>query len=109
MRYPINCQGGKFMVELKVTSATFFDNEYIPKKYTGFGEDISPEFHLHNLSVKAVSIAIIMDDLDIPFIRALNHWLIWNIPRTDWIPENIPYGSPVQRNIYYLNRRSETT
>lgn len=36
-----------------------------------------------------------MDDLDIPFIKAYNHWLIWNIPKTDFIPENIPYGSPV--------------
>lgn len=83
------------VIELKVTSSSFIDNEIIPKKHTGFGEDISPEFHLHNLSDIAVSVAIIMDDLDIPFIKAYNHWLIWNIPKTDFIPENIPYGSPV--------------
>jgi Raf kinase inhibitor-like YbhB/YbcL family protein len=33
--------------------------------------------------------------LDIPFIKAYNHWLIWNIPKREVIPGNIPYGSPV--------------
>lgn len=83
------------MNELKINSPAFSDNEYMPKKYTGFGEDMTPEFYIDNLSDKTVSIAIIMDDLDIPFMKAFNHWLIWNIPKTDIIPENIPYGSPV--------------
>lgn len=83
------------MNELRVTSTAFSDNEYMPKKHTGFGEDMSPEFHLHNLSEAAVSIAIIMDDLDIPFIKEFNHWIIWNVPGKDSIPDNIPYGSPV--------------
>lgn len=65
---------------LKVTSNAFKDGQYMPVDYTGFGKDMSPDFRLHNLSKKAVSIAIIMDDLDIPFLPAYNHWLIWNIP-----------------------------
>jgi len=36
-----------------------------------------------------------MDDLDIRFMQSLNHWVLWNIPRMDEIPEGIPYGSPV--------------
>lgn len=83
------------MNELKITSPAFSDNEYMPKKHTGFGEDVTPKFQLHNLCDEAVSIAIIMDDLDIPFMKAFNHWSIWNIPRTEVIPENIPYGTPV--------------
>ena len=83
------------MEKLTVTSSTFLNNEYMQKKHTGFGDDISPAFHLHSLSDKAVSVAIIMDDLDIAFIKELNHWLIWNIPKTNFIPENIPYGSSV--------------
>jgi Raf kinase inhibitor-like YbhB/YbcL family protein len=81
--------------ELKIKSSSFEDNGYMPKKHTGFDIDISPEFLLLNLSDAAVSLTVIMDDLDIPFIKAYNHWLIWNIPKTDRIPENIPYGSPV--------------
>jgi len=67
----------------------------MPKKHTGFGKDISPGFELENLSNDAVSIAIIMDDLDIPFIKAYNHWLIWNIPPMTSIREDIPYGETV--------------
>ena len=36
--------------------------------------------------------AIIMDDLDVPFTKAFNHWLIWNIPPKEVIEKNIPYG-----------------
>ena len=37
-----------------------------------------------------------MDDLDIPFIPAYNHWLIWNLPAMAVIPENIPCGAVVK-------------
>lgn len=33
------------------------------------------------------------DDLDVPFVGELNHWLIWNLPPGDLIAENIPYGA----------------
>lgn len=81
------------MDTLTIKSPSFEDNGFMPKKHTGFGEDISPAFTLLNLTHKAVSLAIIMDDLDIPFISAYNHWLIWNIPPMEEITENIPYGS----------------
>lgn len=80
--------------QLRITSS-FQHNGMMSKKYTGFGEDISPGFQIENLCDDAVSIAIIMDDLDIPFIRAYNHWLIWNVPAMNQIPENIPYGEVV--------------
>lgn len=81
------------MNELLVKSPSFECDGQIPRRHTGFGEDISPEFILTGLSGEGKSLAIIMDDLDIPFIGELNHWLIWNLPVTDVIPENIPYGA----------------
>jgi Raf kinase inhibitor-like YbhB/YbcL family protein len=80
---------------LQITSPSFTNNGFMPKKHTGFGEDISPAFQLSDLSSETVSIAIIMDDLDIPMIKVLNHWVIWNIPKIETIPENIPYGPVV--------------
>ncbi len=80
---------------IQITCPSFENTGDIPKKHTGFGKDISPAFQLSGLSPEAVSIAIIMDDLDIPIIKALNHWLIWNVPKTEFIPENIPYGAVV--------------
>lgn len=79
-----------------IIKAAFDDNNFIPKRNTGFGEDISPELRLMNLDPAVVSIAIVMDDLDIPFTESLNHWLIWNIPPMDIIPENIPHGAVVK-------------
>lgn len=83
------------MKELKVKSPSFSPNGVIPKRHTGFDADISPEFHFPNLATETVSIAVIMDDLDIPFLKEYCHWIIWNIPKTEVIPENIPYGTPV--------------
>lgn len=82
--------------DLIVTSPAFDNEDFIPYKHTGYAADISPEFNLENLSEKAVSIAIIMDDLDVPFAKEYNHWTIWNIPATEKIPENIPYGETVE-------------
>jgi len=57
-----------------------------PLKNTHRGEEISPEFILKNLTPNGKTIAIIFDDMDQP----MNHWIIWNIPLMEIIPENIP-------------------
>lgn len=97
--------------KLEITSPTFVNGGMMPKKHTGFGQDISPGFCLANVCEKAVSIAIIMDDLDVPFTAAYNHWLIWNIPNMQEIPEDIPYiaavpelGNAVQGMAWGKNR-----
>lgn len=93
-----------------ITSSAFTDNGFIPKRHTGFGEDISPDLRIENLPDAAVSLAIVMFDLDIPLIGKYTHWVIWNIPATDTIPENIPYGefvstlNAVQGTAYGKNR-----
>ena len=82
------------MKKLIVSSPCFEDGGLIPVKYTGHGEDVSPELVLDDLSEMAESIAIIMDDMGHP-IPAYNHWVIWNIPAIALIPENIPHGEQV--------------
>ncbi|HEX2947703.1 MAG TPA: YbhB/YbcL family Raf kinase inhibitor-like protein [Clostridia bacterium] len=77
-------------VNLEVTSNAFEDGGIIPLKYTGRGEDVSPEIKLDTVDAKAKTIAIIMDDLDNP-VGVFNHWVIWNISADfDSIPEGIP-------------------
>lgn len=80
---------------LTVTSAAFSDNGLIPVNHTGRGDDLSPDFKLADLEEAAVSIAIIMDDLDVPWIGNYNHWVIWNIPAADFIPPAISLGETV--------------
>ena len=45
----------------------------------------SPEFVLKNLSKNGKTITIIFNDLDQP----MNHWIFWNIPMMEIIPEKI--------------------
>ena len=78
---------------LHITCPAFGKNGQIPKTHTGFGEDISPAFSIEGLEDEVKTLAIIMDDLDVPFSGALNHWLIWNLPPENTIAEDIPYGA----------------
>lgn len=81
--------------KIGIKSSAFEHNGPIPQRYTGRGEDVSPPLEVTGLSPDAKSIAIIMNDLDIPMIREYNHWLIWNIPAQPAIPEAIPAGASV--------------
>lgn len=77
-------------VNLTVTSTAFADGGDIPVKYTGRGENVSPQLKLEGIASNAVSIAVVMDDIDFPF-GVLNHWIIWNVPAAfTEIPEAIP-------------------
>lgn len=68
--------------------------ERFPIEYTGRGENISPEFVIYNLSDKAKTLAVILEDMSHP-IKNFTHWLIWNIPAAEKIMENIPAGKSV--------------
>ena len=70
------------------------NNKKFPVNYTGYGENISPEFIIENLSPEAKSLIITLEDLDHP-IKNFTHWIIWNIPATTIIPGNIPGGKTV--------------
>ena len=80
---------------MNIGSTAFADGGMIPRRYTGFGEDVSPSFIITGAPKGTVSFAIIMDDLDVPFVKRFNHWLLWNIPVTDIIPEGLPHGEVI--------------
>jgi Raf kinase inhibitor-like YbhB/YbcL family protein len=80
--------------KLIITSPAFDNGGLIPVKYTGYGDDISPELRLSQINPEAKSMAIIMDDMGHP-IPAYNHWVIWNIPVMRMFPANIPRGAHV--------------
>ena len=79
-----------------IKSKSFENNGMIPKKHTGFGEDKSPELTISDIPDSTVSLAIIMDDLDVPFRDYFTHWLIWNIPGTEIIEEGLPGGEKIE-------------
>lgn len=83
------------MDALRLTSPVFGEGRPIPRRHSGFGEDLSPALMLSGLCPETVSLALILEDLDVPFCKAYCHWLIWNLPPMAEIPEGIPHGSPV--------------
>ena len=81
------------METLKLTSPAFADGGSIPKRHTGFGENLSPALCLSGLCDAAVSVTLVLDDLDVPFCKTYCHWLVWNLPPVAELPEGIPHGS----------------
>jgi Raf kinase inhibitor-like YbhB/YbcL family protein len=77
--------------QLSIRSSAFDHNGEIPMKYTCDGLNISPPLEVNGIPRDAKSLAIIMDDPDAPG-NTFDHWLVWNIPPTDTIPENTQPG-----------------
>ena len=96
---------------LNVSSPSFENLGAMPDKHTGRGEDISPALELSGIVAGAASIAMIMDDLDVPWKSNYTHWVVWNIPVVTLIPENLSHcetipelGGAVQGTAYGHNR-----
>ena len=68
--------------ELKITSKSFPNDGNLPKKYTKYGENVSPHFHWENAPKETKSFAMIFDDPDaIPIVGfPYLHWAIKDIP-----------------------------
>lgn len=69
---------------MKITSSAFHDHERIPVRYTCDGGDIIPPLAISDVPKDAKSLALVMDDPDVPpWARAdrnWDHWVVWNIP-----------------------------
>lgn len=63
-------------------------------KNTGREEDLSPEFRINNLSPKAKTLVIALEDTSHP-IKDFTHWVIWNIPAAEYVPGSILAGETV--------------
>lgn len=80
---------------MKLSSEAFKPNGKIPSKYTCQGQDINPPLEISDVPEGTKSLALIMDDPDVPERirkdRMFVHWVIFNIdPKTRTIKENIP-------------------
>ena len=76
--------GHKSQSNMQLNSLAFNYNEAIPTKYTCDGENVSPPFVISDVPEGTQSLALIMDDPDVPTTvqsdGVWNHWVVFNIP-----------------------------
>ncbi len=77
--------------QLKVSSKAFQYGGQIPQQYTCDGRNMNPSLDIESIPEDAECLALIMDDPDAPS-GIWVHWVVWNIPVTHHIKENIIHG-----------------
>ncbi len=83
-------QTGDTAMNLTIQSPAFENNTVIPQRFTGDGEDVSPELSWSGLPEGAKELALIMDDPDAPMPEPWVHWVIYKIPATaTGLPEGV--------------------
>jgi Raf kinase inhibitor-like YbhB/YbcL family protein len=78
---------------LTLTSSAFEPGGAIPSKYTCEGDDVSPPLAFAGVPAGTKSLALIVDDPDVPDPKAPKrvwvHWLVYNLPPdSQGLPEN---------------------
>jgi Raf kinase inhibitor-like YbhB/YbcL family protein len=86
--------------KLAVTSPRIKHNGDIPFKYTCDGENISPPLLIKYIPFGTKSLVLFVEDPDAG--ETFDHWVVWNIPPDDYIPENTAPGT-LGRNSFGRN------
>jgi len=77
-------EAGRAAMTLALTSQAFESGGKIPSKYTCEGDDISPPLAIAGVPAGTKSLALILDDPDVPDPKAPKriwvHWVVYNIP-----------------------------
>jgi len=74
-------------MNMKLSSPDFTNNAFIPKKFSGLGEDVNPTLIIENIPAGTKSLALIVDDPDAP-MGTWVHWVVFDIPVVSRIEEN---------------------
>ena len=73
---------------MEIKTASFQQGGAIPRKYTGEGDDISPELAWSGLPEGTRELALVCHDPDAPYLNGWVHWVVYKIPAaSNGIPE----------------------
>jgi len=81
------------VIEMKIQSSAFGQNQPIPRKYSCEGDDISPPLSFSDIPKEAKSLAVVVEDPDAPG-GVFDHWIAWNIPAS---AKELPDGADVEK------------
>ena len=68
----------KGITKMEITSTAFKAKEFIPKKYSCEGDDVSPPLRWSEPPPGTRSLALVVDNPDAPG-RTFTHWIAWGI------------------------------
>jgi len=86
----IECKAGEG-TNMRITSAAFEHNAFIPVKFTCQGKGVNPPLSIEGAPKETKSLALIVDDPDAPggdFV----HWVVYDAPVTSRVEENSVFG-----------------
>jgi Raf kinase inhibitor-like YbhB/YbcL family protein len=83
--------GGPAEISLAVSSASFANGGWLPKKFTCDGPGVSPALAWSEPPWGTKSLVILADDLDAPI--GFVHWIVFNLPPNLLA---VPEGTPAQ-------------
>jgi Raf kinase inhibitor-like YbhB/YbcL family protein len=73
--------------DMKLASPDFKNNAFIPKKFSGEGQDINPTLIVENIPDGTQSLVLIVDDPDAP-VGLWTHWVVYDMPVITTITED---------------------
>ena len=77
-------------MNLTIESTAFKNGERVPARFSGDGEDVSPQLSWSGAPDGTAELALIMDDPDAPSAEPWVHWVIYKIPAdTKGLPEKV--------------------
>lgn len=81
---------GDVAMSLTIESTAFKNNERVPARFSGDGDDVSPQLSWSGVPDGTAELALIMDDPDAPTAEPWVHWVIYKIPAdTTALRENV--------------------
>ena len=97
---------------LTLTSSAFAPGEKIPAKYTCEGDDLSPPLAFTGVPDGTKSLALIVDDPDVPDPKAPKriwvHWVVFNLPPdAQGLPEDVSGSGLPSGAVTGLNDRKK--
>lgn len=79
---------------LDVTSSAFSPGGAIPKRYSAYGESISPPLAWSGVPEGTKSFALVLEDPDAPMATPFVHWVVFDIDaKARALPEGLPAGA----------------
>jgi Raf kinase inhibitor-like YbhB/YbcL family protein len=92
---------------LKLMSDAFAQNEKMPLRYTGDGEDVSPPLKWSGVPEHTRAFALICDDPDAPTPEPWIHWVIYGLDeKITELFESVPAGKTIDTPIKALQGRN---